>query len=143
MAATQLKRKALSSNGKFARARSAWYETCQEHQCLLLTSCVLLPLYSNMLLRACTVVADHLRFHFVGMRLPVEACLVAFMHMCFFQSSARFRGKHVTQNSLRTTHLLKRAGLKRRQHRRSRIYGLWILVCVPGSVQAQNESSTE
>eukprot|EP00971_Amphidinium_carterae_P288026 5717655-Amphidinium_carterae.1 len=112
LAATQLKGSALPSNGKFARARSAWYETCQEHKCLLMASCVLLSLYSNIPLRACTVVADHLRFHFVGRRMTVEACLVAFMHLCFFQSAARFRDRHVIQNPLRMTHLLRRAELK-------------------------------
>eukprot|EP00971_Amphidinium_carterae_P045156 888582-Amphidinium_carterae.1 len=59
----QLTRKTLRVRGKFARARSAWYETCQQQNRLLLASYVLLPTYTNMLLLACTVVADHLRFH--------------------------------------------------------------------------------
>eukprot|EP00971_Amphidinium_carterae_P256155 5085915-Amphidinium_carterae.1 len=56
----------------FAHARSAWHETCQQQHRFLVASCVLLPMYSNMLLHVCMVVADHLRFHVVGMRMPVE-----------------------------------------------------------------------
>eukprot|EP00971_Amphidinium_carterae_P318417 6329031-Amphidinium_carterae.1 len=55
-------------SGQIPRARSAWYETCQQQNRMVVASCVLLPLYINALLLACTVVADHLRFHVVGMR---------------------------------------------------------------------------
>eukprot|EP00971_Amphidinium_carterae_P344613 6485105-Amphidinium_carterae.1 len=60
-AALQLTRKTLPMYGKLARARSAWCETCQQQNRLLLASCVLLPSYGNMLLLACMVVADHVR----------------------------------------------------------------------------------
>eukprot|EP00971_Amphidinium_carterae_P169615 3360350-Amphidinium_carterae.1 len=59
-------------HGAVARARSAWYETCQQQNRLVLAPCVLLPFYSNALLLACPVVADHLRFHAVGMRVALE-----------------------------------------------------------------------
>eukprot|EP00971_Amphidinium_carterae_P334178 6469297-Amphidinium_carterae.1 len=52
--AIQLKRKAVPMYGKFARARAAWYETCQQQNRMMLASCVLLPLYSNALVLACT-----------------------------------------------------------------------------------------
>eukprot|EP00971_Amphidinium_carterae_P142172 2816203-Amphidinium_carterae.1 len=68
LAAIQLKRKALPMHREFARARFAWYETCQQHNCLVMASCVPLPFYSSALFLACTVVADHLRFHVVGVR---------------------------------------------------------------------------
>eukprot|EP00971_Amphidinium_carterae_P259822 5155116-Amphidinium_carterae.1 len=106
-AAIQLKRKALPMKKKFARARSAWYETCQQHNRLVVASCVLLPLYSNTILLACTVVADHLRFHVAGMRVPLEILLVAFLHLWFYLSAARFHDRNVTQNLLRMTHPLR------------------------------------
>eukprot|EP00971_Amphidinium_carterae_P335822 6471871-Amphidinium_carterae.1 len=67
-AVINLKPTTLPVYGKFALARSAWYETCQQLNCVALASFVLLPLYSNTLLPACTVVADHFRFHVVGMK---------------------------------------------------------------------------
>eukprot|EP00971_Amphidinium_carterae_P255833 5079511-Amphidinium_carterae.1 len=75
LAAIQLERKAVLMYGDFALARSAWYETCQQQNRLVLASCVLLPFYSRALLLACTVVADHLRFHVVNMRVPLQAHL--------------------------------------------------------------------
>eukprot|EP00971_Amphidinium_carterae_P318908 6339317-Amphidinium_carterae.1 len=54
LAASQLKRKAWSMHEKFARARLEWYETCQQQNRLVLTSCVLLPVYSSSLWLACT-----------------------------------------------------------------------------------------
>eukprot|EP00971_Amphidinium_carterae_P065594 1299640-Amphidinium_carterae.1 len=92
-------------NRELARARSVWYETCQEHNHLVLASCVLLPLYSNALplLRVCTVVADHLRFHVVGIRVPLELQLVAFLHLWIYLSAVRFHNRHVAQ-SIRMTH---------------------------------------
>eukprot|EP00971_Amphidinium_carterae_P305511 6071099-Amphidinium_carterae.2 len=83
LAAIQLKRKALPMYGQFAIARSAWYETCQQQNRLVVASFVLLPFYSNALWLACTVVADHLRFHVVSMRVPLELQLVAFLHLWF------------------------------------------------------------
>eukprot|EP00971_Amphidinium_carterae_P204952 4067539-Amphidinium_carterae.1 len=84
-----------------AHARSAWYETCQRQNCLFVASCILLPMYSNMLLLACAIIADHLRFHAVGSRMPVQGYLVAFAHVLFYQSAARFHERHV----VRMTHL--------------------------------------
>eukprot|EP00971_Amphidinium_carterae_P156141 3095716-Amphidinium_carterae.1 len=98
--------------GEFARARSAWYETCRQQNRLVLASCVLLPFYSKALLLACTVVADHLRFHVVGIRVPLEVQLVAFTHLWFYLSAASFRGRHVTQNSIRMTHPPRKAGFR-------------------------------
>eukprot|EP00971_Amphidinium_carterae_P097560 1930436-Amphidinium_carterae.1 len=43
LVAIQLKIEALPMYGNFARARSAWYETCQRQNRLVLASCVLLP----------------------------------------------------------------------------------------------------
>eukprot|EP00971_Amphidinium_carterae_P136050 2695782-Amphidinium_carterae.1 len=54
LAAIQLKRTALPMCGEFEHARLAWYETCQQQNRLVLTSCVLLPFYSKALLLACT-----------------------------------------------------------------------------------------
>eukprot|EP00971_Amphidinium_carterae_P018443 363952-Amphidinium_carterae.1 len=54
LAAISLKREALPMDGEFARARLAWYETCQQQHRLVLASFVLLPLYSNTLWFACT-----------------------------------------------------------------------------------------
>eukprot|EP00971_Amphidinium_carterae_P064095 1269055-Amphidinium_carterae.1 len=82
LAAIQLKRQTLPVDAKFARARSAWYETCQLQNRLSLASCVLLPIYSNMLKLACTVVADHLRFHIVGARMPVEVSTALSQQTC-------------------------------------------------------------
>eukprot|EP00971_Amphidinium_carterae_P268834 5333126-Amphidinium_carterae.1 len=117
-----------------ARARSAWYQTCQQQNCLVLASCMLLPFYSNALWLACTVVVDHLRFH-VGMRVPLVRQLVAFLHLWFYLSAVRFRDRHVTQNS-------RKAGFKLGQYWFSRVHRLWIVACVLTSVRAQEESST-
>eukprot|EP00971_Amphidinium_carterae_P191716 3804075-Amphidinium_carterae.1 len=70
LAATQLNCTTLCMTGKLARARAAWYETCKQQNCLLSASCALLPLYSNMLLLACTVVADHV----LSKALSQETC---------------------------------------------------------------------
>eukprot|EP00971_Amphidinium_carterae_P200452 3977751-Amphidinium_carterae.1 len=80
--------------GAFACARSAWYETCQQQNRLVLASCLLLPVYSNALLLACAVVADRLRFHVVGMRVMLERQVVAFLHLWFYLSAARFHDRH-------------------------------------------------
>eukprot|EP00971_Amphidinium_carterae_P069574 1376943-Amphidinium_carterae.1 len=120
--------------GEFARARLAWYETCQRQNRLMLVSCVLLPFYSNALLLACTVVADHLRFHVGGMRVPLELQLVAFLHLHFYLSAVRFHDRHVMQNSLRITHPSRKGGFGLGRCGSSRIYRLWIAVCVLTSV---------
>eukprot|EP00971_Amphidinium_carterae_P250171 4966132-Amphidinium_carterae.1 len=133
LAAIQLKRKTLPMYGRFAHAKSAWYETCQQQKCLLLASCVLLPLYNNMLLLSCMVAGDHLRFHVVGMRMPLHVYLVGFLHLCFYQSAAAFHERHVTLNPLRMTHLPKREGYTLGHYSGSSIYSRWILVCVVAS----------
>eukprot|EP00971_Amphidinium_carterae_P253560 5034152-Amphidinium_carterae.1 len=97
----QLKRGTSPMYGEFVHARAAWYETCQQQNRLVVAACFLLPVYSRMLLLACTVVADHLQVHVVGMRMPVEVGLVAFMHLCFYQSVARFRARHVALKASR------------------------------------------
>eukprot|EP00971_Amphidinium_carterae_P006611 130259-Amphidinium_carterae.1 len=75
LAAIQLQMITLPMHGKSAQAKSAWYETCQQQKRLLVASCVALPLYSSMLLLVCTAIADHLRFHVVGARMPLQAPL--------------------------------------------------------------------
>eukprot|EP00971_Amphidinium_carterae_P250430 4971690-Amphidinium_carterae.1 len=107
----QLTRQTLPMYGKFARARSAWYETCQQQNRLLLASCVIIPSYGNMLLRACMVVADHLRFHVAGTRMPLHVLLVTLLHLCFLQSAGRFNDRHVAKNWFRMTYLRRKRGL--------------------------------
>eukprot|EP00971_Amphidinium_carterae_P315670 6274707-Amphidinium_carterae.1 len=123
-------------NALLAPAKLAWYETCQQQNRLLLASCVLLPFYSNALWLACTVVADHLRFHVAGMRFPLEVQVVAFLHLCFYLSAARFFNKRATQNSMRMTHPPRKAGSGLGHRGSPRIYRLWISVCVLTSVWA-------
>eukprot|EP00971_Amphidinium_carterae_P306393 6088802-Amphidinium_carterae.1 len=119
-------------DGVYACARSAWYETCQQQNCLMLASCVLLPLYSNALLLACTVVADHFRFHVVGLRVPLEPQLVAFSHLWFYLSAARFHDRHVTHDLIRMAHPPKEAGFILWHHGSSR--------AVPGFLQVSDLS---
>eukprot|EP00971_Amphidinium_carterae_P031326 617051-Amphidinium_carterae.1 len=101
--------------GKLALARAAWYETCQQQNRLLVMSCVLLPSYGNMLLLACTVVMDDLRFHVVGMRMPLQVSLVILVHLWFLQSAVGFHGRHVTQDPLRM-HPPRKAGFRWGHH---------------------------
>eukprot|EP00971_Amphidinium_carterae_P050596 996370-Amphidinium_carterae.1 len=142
-AALQLTRKTLPIYGKFARARSAWYETCQQHNRLLLASCVLLPSYGNMLLLACVVVADHLRFHVVGTRVPLQVFSVTLLHLCSLQSAGRFRDRHVAKNPLQVTYLRRKRGLGWGHHGDTRVYSLWIVLCVVALVEAEDTSRTE
>eukprot|EP00971_Amphidinium_carterae_P334297 6469482-Amphidinium_carterae.1 len=120
LAVSQLKRKALPVYGDFALARSAWYETCQKQNCLVVASCVLLPFYSNGLWLACTVVTDHLQFHVVGMRVSLEAQVVAFMHLWFYMSTSLFHARYVTKNSMRMTHPPRKTGFGLGHHGSSR-----------------------
>eukprot|EP00971_Amphidinium_carterae_P185456 3682189-Amphidinium_carterae.1 len=60
--------------GRFARAKSAWNETCQHQRGVLMASCVPALLYNNMQSLACAVTSDHLRLHFVATR-PGDALL--------------------------------------------------------------------
>eukprot|EP00971_Amphidinium_carterae_P287321 5703625-Amphidinium_carterae.1 len=143
LAVIQPKRKALPMHGKFARARFAWYETCQQQNRLVLASCMLLPAYSNALWLACTVVADHWRFHVVGMRVPLELRLVPFLHLWFYLAAARFHARHVMQSSTQMTLLQGKAGFRMGHHGSSRVYMLWTVVCVLTSVWAQDKSSTD
>eukprot|EP00971_Amphidinium_carterae_P132400 2622546-Amphidinium_carterae.1 len=98
---------------------------------------MLLPLYSKTLLFACGVVADHLRFHVVGKRVPLGLPF-------FYLSVARFYDRHVKPNSMRRAHPPRKTGLGLRHHGSSRIYR-WIAVCVLTSVcqWAQTKCSTE
>eukprot|EP00971_Amphidinium_carterae_P294589 5849235-Amphidinium_carterae.1 len=111
LAVMQLKKVALPMYGRFARARSAWHETCQQQNRCMLASCVLLPLYSSTLLLACTVAADHFRYHVVGMRVPLAVQLVAFLHLGFYQSAERFHGRHAVEKSM-GLHPPKKAGVR-------------------------------
>eukprot|EP00971_Amphidinium_carterae_P200103 3971321-Amphidinium_carterae.3 len=120
--------------GKFARARSAWYETCQQQKCLLLAPCLLLPLYNNMLLLACTVVGDNLRFHVRGTRVPLQVYLVVFLHLCFHKSAARFHERHVVLNSSRMRHRPEKEGYTLAHRGGKMVYSRWVLVCVVASV---------
>eukprot|EP00971_Amphidinium_carterae_P146308 2900083-Amphidinium_carterae.1 len=61
--------------GRFARAKSAWSETSQHQGAVLMASCVPALVYSNRQSLACTVTADHLRFHFTATN-PGETLLV-------------------------------------------------------------------
>eukprot|EP00971_Amphidinium_carterae_P331007 6464336-Amphidinium_carterae.1 len=120
-------------NGVLARARLAWYETCQEQNRLMLASCVLIPFYSNALRLVCTVAADHLRIHVVGNRVQLQ--VVAFLHVWCYTSAARFHDRrHVTKNSKKMTLPPREASFRLGQHGSSRVYGLWIVVCVLISV---------
>eukprot|EP00971_Amphidinium_carterae_P097568 1930581-Amphidinium_carterae.1 len=138
LATMRLKRQTLPMPRNFTRAKAAWYETCKQQNCLLLASCILLPLYSNMLLLACTVVADHVRFHVVGLRMPLEVFLAVLSHLWFFQSATLFHTRHVTQNCLSMPNLPRKSGFRSGHHRGSRVYMLWFLVCVLPSVQDED-----
>eukprot|EP00971_Amphidinium_carterae_P096587 1911681-Amphidinium_carterae.1 len=46
--------------GRFARAKSAWNETSQRQNVVLMASCVSALLYNNMQSLACTLTTDHL-----------------------------------------------------------------------------------
>eukprot|EP00971_Amphidinium_carterae_P134023 2655907-Amphidinium_carterae.1 len=121
--------------GATARARSAWYETCQQQHRFLLASYVLLPSYSNMLLLACTVVVGHLQFHAVGMRMPLQVSLVTSLHLWFFQSAVRFHYRYVTPTRMR---LPSKAGWG--QNGGSKVYRWWLLLSVLALVQAEDAS---
>eukprot|EP00971_Amphidinium_carterae_P176356 3496449-Amphidinium_carterae.1 len=108
--------------GGFARARSAWYETCQQQNRLILASCVLFPFYSKALLLACTIVVDNLRFHVTGMRVPLERDFIACLHLWFYLSAAHFHDRHVTQNWMRMTRLPRQAGFRLGHHGSSTAY---------------------
>eukprot|EP00971_Amphidinium_carterae_P191205 3794551-Amphidinium_carterae.1 len=54
--------------GRFARAKSAWIETSQRQNAVLMAACVSALVCNNMLSLACTVLSDHLRLHFVSAR---------------------------------------------------------------------------
>eukprot|EP00971_Amphidinium_carterae_P032460 639342-Amphidinium_carterae.1 len=130
LTAIPLKGKTLPMHGEFVRARAAWYETCQQQNRLSVAACFLLPVYSKMLSIACTVIADHFQVHVVGMRMPVEVVLVAFLHLCFYESASSFHERHVTQNSWDVP-------------KNGRVCRLWVLVCVLASVQAQAKGTRE
>eukprot|EP00971_Amphidinium_carterae_P052070 1025055-Amphidinium_carterae.1 len=87
--------------GQFARARSAWYETIQRQTLLALASCLMLGLYVNMVPLTCTIVSQHLRFHFVASGGLAEACLVAGVHVWICNSAACFHHRHATRTNRR------------------------------------------
>eukprot|EP00971_Amphidinium_carterae_P157850 3129152-Amphidinium_carterae.1 len=67
------------------------------------------------------------------MRVPLELHLVAFLHLWFYLSAARFHDRHVPRKSMRMTHPPRKArfGLgHHHDHESSRVYGLWTVVCV-------------
>eukprot|EP00971_Amphidinium_carterae_P348435 6490487-Amphidinium_carterae.1 len=133
LAVMLLKKSALPVHGEIiAHARSAWYETCQQHKRLVLASCVILSFYSNSLLLACTVVADHLRFHVVDRRVPLELQLVAVSRLWFYFSAARFHDRHVTQKSMRMAHPITVTSAKKSRIRMRaswKLEGSHVVVC--------------
>eukprot|EP00971_Amphidinium_carterae_P022564 444958-Amphidinium_carterae.1 len=60
-------------DGRLARARSAWYETCQQQGRFLVCVLALLTSGCNIAPRQCTVVSDHIRFHFTAAASSNEA----------------------------------------------------------------------
>eukprot|EP00971_Amphidinium_carterae_P260379 5166010-Amphidinium_carterae.1 len=68
LATFRLKSGNRAMHGRFARAKSAWIETSQRQNVVLMASCVSALVYKNMLSLACTVLSDHLRLHFVSAR---------------------------------------------------------------------------
>eukprot|EP00971_Amphidinium_carterae_P302541 6011960-Amphidinium_carterae.1 len=86
---------------QFARARSAWYETIQRQALLAWASCMVLGLYINMVPLTCTIVSEHLRFHFVASGGLAEACLVAGVHVWICKSAACFHHRHATRTKRR------------------------------------------
>eukprot|EP00971_Amphidinium_carterae_P186007 3692382-Amphidinium_carterae.1 len=66
--------------------------------------------------------------------MPLQVSLVTFLHLCFYQSAARFHDRHVTQTSLQ----IRKGGPGWRRHGGTRVYKLWIIVCVLASAQAQD-----
>eukprot|EP00971_Amphidinium_carterae_P290011 5758433-Amphidinium_carterae.1 len=88
--------KGRAMHGKFARARSAWHEASQYQRQFLVASCGLLILHSNMVSRACTVVSDHLRLHFLTALTcrPTEGVAVLVLHMYMCESGKRFHARH-------------------------------------------------
>eukprot|EP00971_Amphidinium_carterae_P173786 3444957-Amphidinium_carterae.1 len=79
----------------------------------------------------------------MGMRVPLEVQVVAFMHLCFYMSTSSFHARHVAQNSMRITPPPRKVGFRLGHHGSARVYRLWIVVCVLTSVWAQQKSSTE
>eukprot|EP00971_Amphidinium_carterae_P162452 3220456-Amphidinium_carterae.1 len=54
--------------GRFARAKSAWIETSQRQNAVLMAACVSALLHNNMQSLACIALTDHLRLHFIAAR---------------------------------------------------------------------------
>eukprot|EP00971_Amphidinium_carterae_P161840 3208343-Amphidinium_carterae.1 len=81
--------------GRFDRSKSAWNETSQHQNGVLLASCVAALLYNNTQSLTCAVTSDHLRLHFVATN-PGEALFVVGLHTCILESAACFYCRHVT-----------------------------------------------
>eukprot|EP00971_Amphidinium_carterae_P304115 6043720-Amphidinium_carterae.1 len=64
--------------------------------------------------------------------MPVAVVLVAFLHLCFYESAASFDERLVMQSSSPP-----RTSRVRDLPKNGSVYRLWILVCVLASVQAQ------
>eukprot|EP00971_Amphidinium_carterae_P247908 4922707-Amphidinium_carterae.1 len=120
--------------GRFARAKAAWNETSQHQSLFLMASCVPALLYNNRQSLACTVIADHLRLHFIATN-PGETLLVVFLHTCILLSAARFYCKNVTwgqpaKQRIVQAHSTRWQRLLSLALTSSRIHRLWFLVCV-------------
>eukprot|EP00971_Amphidinium_carterae_P333923 6468947-Amphidinium_carterae.1 len=126
LAAFKLKR---STPLMLARAKSAWYEASQQHCCLVVASCCLLPTYNNLLWLACTVVADHMRLHFIVATKPAEAFMAIWVHAFHYFAAADFQRRHALQQR-NVPRSGRQRGSVRPQYPGTRIYSLWILVCV-------------
>eukprot|EP00971_Amphidinium_carterae_P269597 5348200-Amphidinium_carterae.1 len=68
LATLRLKSANPAMHGRFARAKSAWNETSQRQNAILMASCVSALSYNNIQFLACTVLTDHLRLHFIAAR---------------------------------------------------------------------------
>eukprot|EP00971_Amphidinium_carterae_P009850 194253-Amphidinium_carterae.1 len=74
------------------------------------------------------------------MRVPLELQVVAFLHLWFYLSALRFRNRHVAQNLMQTAPLPRKAGFGLEHHGSSRVYKLWIVVCVLTSVRVKPQA---
>eukprot|EP00971_Amphidinium_carterae_P034674 682374-Amphidinium_carterae.1 len=121
-------------HGRFASAKSAWIETSQRQSAILMAACVSALLYNNMQSLACIVSTDHLRLPFIAAR-PGETLLVALLHTCILQSTARFYSSHVTwgqpaERSVARTQATRWERLLSLALRSSSVHRLWFFACV-------------
>eukprot|EP00971_Amphidinium_carterae_P242563 4816082-Amphidinium_carterae.1 len=85
------------TNGPFAPARSAWHETCQQQGCFLVCTCAVLTLGFNIVPGLCTVVSDHMRFHFTAETSSNEACFMVVLYVWTCRAATRFYRRHATR----------------------------------------------